>query len=136
MSKKLLFLCAVAVLAGGIWYLWPRIFFMRDSLPGREHEDGLPKVTIENGSVVYCRMRADDFRFPLPRGSRARPPVLESGSFDQVKGRIEVELNDANERVAMLYTESMRKSVPRGGYVFASPIPGGLQISFQYFGDR
>lgn len=136
MSKKLLFLYTFAVLAAGIWYLWPRIFFMRDFLPGREHEDGLPKISIEKGNVVYCRMKADDFRFRLPDGARPRPAVIERGGFDSVYGAIDVELKNATASFAREYTESLARRVPMGGHVTAEFIADGLRISFSYFGDR
>ena len=132
MSKKHLLLWLIPVAAGVAWLVSP----FRDSLPGREREAELPKVSIEEGGIVYCRMRADDFRFPLPLGARALRPVLESGGFDTVAGKVQVELEDANELVATGYANSLRNRLPAGGWVTANAVPGGLQIRFSYFGDR
>ncbi len=138
MSKGYLIFCVFPVLAVvvAVCFLWPRIFFMRDSLPGPENEPGLPKVTIEKGGVVYCRMRADDFRFPLPRGASVRRAVLDSGCFDSVDGKVEVELNGDAEVTARQYTSWIEGRLPTGGGVSAESIPGGLMIRFSYFGDR
>jgi hypothetical protein len=42
----------------------------------RLHENGLPKIVVENDRTIYCRMKADDFRFPLPPGSRTTNAVV------------------------------------------------------------
>ena len=55
----------------------------------RLSEKNLPKILIQGGTV-YCRMKADDFRFPLPPGSRVISSVV-TGGFDTVNGNVSVD---------------------------------------------
>jgi hypothetical protein len=45
-------------------------------------EKNLPKILVQ-GSTIYCRMKAGDFRFPLPPASRAVNPVVIGGFGDR-----------------------------------------------------
>lgn len=98
-------------------------------------ETGLPKIQVEKGNVVYCRMKADDFRFPLPSGSHAANPVV-TGVFDSVDGSVEARFGGANQMTADAYENWLSGKVQVGGQVTAQAIPGGLLINFHYFGDR
>lgn len=57
-------------------------------------ERNLPRIVVERGNVVYCRMNAGDFRFPLPSGSLATNLVV-SGGFDTVDGSVEARFDRA-----------------------------------------
>jgi hypothetical protein len=64
----------------------PPVFKSRLERPG---EKDLPKITVEKGHVICGRMKADDFRFPLPLGSRATNLVV-TGGLDTVDGSVEI----------------------------------------------
>lgn len=97
-------------------------------------EKGLPKIRVERGSV-YCRMKADDFRFPLPPDSRAFNPVI-SGGFDTVDGTVDARFDGTNHFSAVEYEAFLSGKMQLGGEISARPLPGGLLIKFHYFGDR
>jgi hypothetical protein len=98
-------------------------------------EKDLPRITIERGGIVYCRMKADDFRFPLPSGSQATNLVV-TGGFDTVDGNVEARFEGTNQVTASEYESSLSGKVQVGGQITARTIPGGLLIQFHYFGDR
>lgn len=100
----------------------------------RLHESNLPKILIEE-STIYCRMKADDFRFPLPPGSRATNAVV-TGGFDTVDGSVEARFDGNNRVTASEYETSLSGRVQVGGQITAQSIPEGLLIKFHYFGDR
>jgi hypothetical protein len=99
-------------------------------------EKDLPKILIR-GNSVYCRMKADDFRFPLPPGSRAVNPVVRGG-FDTVDGSVEARFDGtgSNQITAIEYEDSLSGKVQTGGQISVQPTPDGLLIKFHYFGDR
>ena len=101
----------------------------------RIHEKNLPTIRIEKPGTVCCRMKADDFRFPLPPGSLAVNPVV-TGGFDTVQGSVETRFQDTNHITANEYENWLSGKVPVGGWVTAQTIPSGLLIKFHYFGDR
>src|SRR5690349_9137271 len=80
-------------------YIAPLFF---NSRLERLHENGLPKIAVEKGATVYCRMKADDFRVPRPPGSRATNAVV-SGGFDTVDGSVEARLEDSRQMSAGEY---------------------------------
>src|SRR5262245_35603376 len=84
----LLAVVCVLVIAGLLWlnsHVAPLCF---DSRIERLWEKNLPKIMVERGGMVSCRMKADDFRFPLPPGTRATNLVV-TGGFDTVNGSVE-----------------------------------------------
>jgi len=97
-------------------------------------EKNLPKVFVENGTV-YCRMKADDFRFPLPPGSRAANFTV-TGGFDTVDGSIEARFDGTNHVTADDYESFLLGKIQVGGRITERTIPEGLLIEFHYFGDR
>jgi hypothetical protein len=101
----------------------------------RTHERNLPSIQIEKAGIIYCRMKADDFRFPLPSGSRAANPVV-TGGFDTVDGSVEARFDGTNQVTSSEYEKWLSGKVPVGGRVSAHAIEGGLLIEFHYFGDR
>jgi hypothetical protein len=128
----------VALSAGLIFsffnkYIAPLIF---DSRIERLHEKGLPVARVENGSTVYCRMKADDFRLPLPPGSHALPPVITSGGMDWVDGSVEARFGSSNQITAVEYESWLSKKLQVGAAVNVAAVPGGLSIKFHYFGDK
>jgi hypothetical protein len=98
-------------------------------------EKDLPKIVVERGKTIYCRMKADDFRFPLPPGSRVVNQAV-SGGFDTVDGSVEVRFDDPNAIIASEYRLLLSGKTPVGGEIRTRTIPGGLVIKFHYFGDR
>ena len=130
--------CAVAcvlVIAGLFWlnsHVAPLWF---DSRIDRLWERNLPKIRMEKEGIVYCRMKTDDFRFPLPLGTRATNLVV-TGGFDTVNGSVEARFDSTNQVTAHEYETSLSGKIQDGGQVKAQSIPGGLLITFHYFGDR
>lgn len=53
----------------------------------RIHEK-LPALFVENGNTVYCRMKACDFRFPLPDDVSIIGTNITDGGFDTIHGAI------------------------------------------------
>jgi hypothetical protein len=98
-------------------------------------ERGLPKIRVERGGTIYCRMKADDFRFPLPPGSRATNGLV-TGGFDTVDGSVEARFEGGKQITAGDYQVWLSGKVQVGGQVTAQTVPDGLLIKFHYFGDR
>src|SRR6266404_5399298 len=86
-----------------------------DSKAERIGEKNLPKIRVEKGRTIYCRMKADDFRFPLPPGSRALNPAITSGGFDTVDGSVEARFESANQVTARDYENWLAGKVQVGG---------------------
>ncbi len=133
----ILFLAVVCllVIVGFFWlnsHVAPLWF---DSRIDRLKEKNLPKIMIERGGIVYCRMKADDFRFPLPPGARATNLVV-TGGFDSVDGIVEAQFDSTNQVTAHEYETSLAGKIQAGGQVKAQSVSGGLLITFHYFGDR
>ena len=103
----------------------------------RFSEDDLPRVSIENGADVYCRMQADDFRFSLPVGGVASKPEIRSSGFDSIEGYVIVSFPDKAVS-ATTYQKSIQGSLQNGGVITVKEEPGSsqLKVSFSYFGDR
>src|SRR5512138_3933502 len=97
----------------GIVLILTAIWFANDSIAPlflnsrieRLGEKDLPKILIR-GNTVYCRMKADDFRFPLPPGSRAVNAVVRGG-FDTVDGSVEARFDGTNRITANEYETSL-----------------------------
>ena len=80
-------------------------------------------------------MKADDFRFPLPRGARATNLVI-TGGFDTADGSVEARFDGTNRVTPSEYEDFLSGKVQVGGQISAQPTQGGLLIKFHYFGDR
>ena len=133
--KAVATLTCVALLAGAVLVVIKLSPLFLNSKIERIHERNLPTIRIEKGGTVYCRMRADDFRFPLPPGSRAVNPVV-TGGFDTVDGSVEARFESTNRVTATEYKSWLSGKVQVGGQVTAHTVPGGFLIKFHYFGDR
>lgn len=136
MKKVLLLVCCI--LGALATYFCLDLFapLLLKSRIGRLHEKDLPKATVEEGRTVYCRMKAADFRFPLPAGSYGLPPVITSGGFDWVTGSIEVRFKGSNQVTAVQYEDYVARRLQVGAELRVSSVPGGLFIRFHYFGDK
>ena len=132
---KILSIIAIAVAC--IYLLVSSAPLFLNSKIERFFEDDLPSVTIENGTDVYCRMQADDFRFSLPVGGVASKPEIISSGFDSIEGYVLVSFPDAVVS-ATTYQKSIQGSLQNGGVVTVKEEPGSsqLKVSFSYFGDR
>ena len=127
----------ITVLAfAAVWFLDETIapLFLNSRIE-RLGERNLPRIVVERGKTVYCRMKADDFRFPLPPGSRATN-LLVSGGFDTVDGSLEARFEGTHKMSCAEYETLVAGKLQEGGQVTAEPIQGGLRIKFHYFGDR
>ena len=113
---------------------WRPVFL--DSRIERLGEKNLPMIRVEKGGIIYCRMKADDFRFPLPPGSRALHPVITEGGFDTVDGSVEARFEGTNQLTATAYERWLSGRLQVGAYVKVQQIPNGLLITFYYFGDK
>jgi len=98
-------------------------------------ETNLPKIMVENGNIVYCRMKADDFRFPLPPNSRAVNPIV-TGGFDTVDGTIQVQFDSTNRITPYEYGNWLSGRIQIGASITSETISNGLLIKFHYFGDK
>ena len=125
------FALLLAAFRWGNHFIVPLAF---DSRMERVHEKDLPKILVE-GSTIYCRMKADDFRFPLPRGARVTNAAV-SGGFDTVDGSVEARFDGTNHMTTEEYESSLSGRVQVGGKITVQTVPDGLLIKFQYFGDR
>lgn len=128
--------CAVSI-AFVLWFVDDFIApLCLNSRIERLGETGLPKASVEKGGIIYFRMKADDFRFPLPPESRVLPPIILSGGFDTVDGSVEVRFERSNPVTPIDYESWLSGRMQVGGYVTADSVPGGLSIKFHYFGDK
>lgn len=125
-----------AFIVGVVWAVVELSPLVLNSRIERIREKNLPRIVIEGGDTVYCRMKADDFRFPLPPGGRAFNPILNSGGFDTVDGAVEVRFEGTNHVSASDYETWLVGKVPIGGRVTVQRVPNGLLVKFNYFGDR
>jgi len=137
MKMAVIFVCVLLLLGGVFWFVddFFAPLFLNCRIE-RLHETGLPKVVVEKGGKIYCRMKADDFSFPLPPGSHALSPTVTSGSFDWVDGTVEARFDSNNQMGPSEYMEWVSGRIQVGGYVTADSVPGGLLITFHYFGDK
>ena len=129
----------ILLLGVAIIYL-PGTFGFRDALPGRQSEANLPQISVEERRVIYCRMRADDFRFPLPPNSSAHDPTLTGGGFDTVEGSVVARFH-GRPMTGYEYEAWISDRLQPGGSVSAETLansrtPADLLIRFSYFGDR
>ena len=113
-------------------FIAPLMFHSRIERLG---ETNLPSVRIESGGIIYCRMKADDFSFPLPPASHATNLTV-TGSFNTVDGSLEARFNGPDQLTADEYQESLIGRLSPGGYITADHIPGGLLIKFHYMGGK
>jgi hypothetical protein len=135
MKVAVIFVCVVLALAA-IWFADDFIApLFLDSYIERLGEKNLPKILIEGGTV-YCRMKADDFRFPLPSGSHALPPIVKEGGFDWLDGVVEARFDGTNQMSAIEYQNWLSARLQAGASVTVTSVPGGLSIKFHYFGDK
>ncbi len=128
------FLCAALIAVAALVVITFSPLFLNSKIE-RLHEKNLPSIRIEKTGTIYCRMKADDFRFPLPPGSRAANPAV-TGGFDTVDGSVEARFDGTNRVTASEYEDWLSGRVPVGGQVTAQTISSGLLITFHYFGDR
>ena len=133
--KVILLLIGAALVVVAAWFANSHVapLFLNSRIE-RLHEKNLPRVIVERGTI-YCRMKADDFRFHLPGRARAVNPVV-AGGFDTVDGTVEARFDGIDGVTASEYENSIAGKVQVGGQVTAQTIPGGLLIKFHYFGDR
>jgi hypothetical protein len=135
--KVLAIIICVALVAAGIWFVDDTIapLFLNSRIE-RIAEAGLPKAFEEAGGIIHCRMKADDFRFPIPPHSRVVNPIVVSGGFDTVHGSVRVEVEKPFEVSAYAYENSLAGKIQEGGRITTELIPDGLLIKFDYFGDK
>lgn len=134
--RAIVLLVCVVLFAGAAWAVIALSPLFLNSKIERLHEKNLPKILVENGGVIYCRMKADDFRLPLPPGSRAVNPVITSGGFDTVDGTVEARFESTNQLTVGEYKAWLAGKVQVGGEIHVETTPDGLLIKFHYFGDR
>ena len=141
MKAVAIIIISATLIAAAIWFADDSIapLFLNSRIE-RLVEKNLPRIFIENERAIYCRMKADDFRFPLPSGSRAVNPVV-TGGFDTVDGSVEARFEGTNQlanlRAASEYQSWLASGkLQVGGHITAEPISGGLLIKFHYFGDK
>ena len=134
---KILGFCGVALLALATWFVAANSTLLLNSRLDRLLEDNLPKIIVEDEGTIYCRMKADDFRFPLPSGGISVDPAITSGGFDAVEGSVEVLFSGKDHMSPQQYEKWLSDRLQIGGWVTATESPsGGILISFSYFGDK
>src|SRR5213592_2902315 len=101
--KPLAALVCAASIAAGVWIVIEFSPLFLNSKIERVGEKNLPIMAVEKGGIIYCRMKADDFRFPLPPGAEAVNPVITKGGFDTVNGTVEAHLARTNQFTASEY---------------------------------
>jgi hypothetical protein len=134
MKSGVIFICA-ALASGVVWLVFELAPLFLNSKIERLGEKNLPKILVEKGNIIHCRMKADDFRFPLPPGSRAFNPIVTSGGFDTIEGSLEARFESSNHITSSEYLRLLGK-LQAGGDVSPMTIPEGFRIRFRYFGDR
>jgi hypothetical protein len=137
-SQTIKLIAIVTVCIAIAWVVISNFPHFADSKSDRLSEDNLPRIEIENGRTVYCRMKADDFRFPLPEGATGIDPQLSSGGFDTVKGSVRVRFTKQPGMSAERYQEWLRQRLQTGGiaHVDYDVSSSDLIVNFSYFGDK
>ena len=141
-KKVAILVCAAFVtglICSSIWSFFDEIIapLLFNSRIERRSETDLPKAVVEEGGkILYCRMKADDFRLPLPPGAQVVPPIVLSGGFDTVDGSVEVRFKDPTLVLISQYENSLTSNLKVGGSATVEVVPGGVKIHFHYFGDR
>ena len=136
MKRVVQIVCAIVVVGMG-WCLvefLSRMLF--NSRVERLGERGLPKVFVENQGVIHCRMKADDFRFPLPPGTHVLTSAVTDGGFDWADGAVQIQFEGTNAITADQYKSWLSDKLQIGASITAEPLPRGLVIKFHYFGDK
>ena len=109
MKVVAIIVCA-ALIAGAIWFADDFIApLVLNSRIERLGEKNLPKIQVEKGCTIYCRMSACDFRFPLPKGARIARADSVSGGFDTIKGAVYVTNEDGTAVDLQAYAGLLRK---------------------------
>jgi len=139
-KKVALLVCvalSAAIIASVVWFANDFVapLFLNSRIERLDEKD-LPKASVEKGGIIHCRMKADDFRFPLPQGASVLPPILISGGFDTVDGSVEVRFEGSRQVTPSEYENWLSSRLQVGGQVTAKSVPGGLSIKFHYFGDK
>src|SRR5436305_12337755 len=129
MKFGVILICAV-VAVGVVWLVFELAPLFLNSKIERLGEKNLPKILVEKGNIIHCRMKADDFRFPLPTGSRAFNPIIASGGFDTIEGSVEARFENSNHMTSSEYLRLLGK-VQVGGDVSPMTIPEGFRIRFR-----
>jgi len=138
MAMKKLFpiLLCTAMLAVAILFansfIAPLMFHSRLERLG---ETNLPSIRVESGGIIYCRMKADDFSFPLPPASHATNLAV-TGGFDTVDGSVAALFDGTNQLTADQYQDSLIGRLSPDARITAGHIPGGLLIKFHYMGGK
>ncbi len=130
-----IFACLVLMIAGLRFANNTIAPLLLNSRIERLNEKNLPSIQIEKKGAVYCRMKADDFEFPLPPGTWVVNSAV-TGGFDTVDGSVEVRFDPDSQMSPSEYEKWLSGKIPEGGSITAEQIPGGLLIKFYYFGDR
>lgn len=102
----------------------------------RIFEKNLPKVAVENGNIVYCRMSADDFRLSLPAGSRVVHANILSGGSDWVDVEVEIRQEKSNVLTSVDFEEWIKERLQIGASVSFEEHGDITLIKCHYFGDR
>ena len=128
----------VTLIGAPIWIVLSNSTLFLNSRLDRLDESNLPLVSIEDENVVYCRMKADDFRFEIPTGGVATKASIESEGFESVDGSVVVTFPEERQISTRQYGELLRKNLQVGGRVSVTDHPdsGGILVDFSYFGDK
>jgi len=121
-----------------LWFFAANSTLFTNSRIDRVLESDLPQITTENERIVYCRMQADDFRFPLPPHGTALDPQISSGGYDTVEGSVRVRYIGGFGMSSAQYEEWLRERLQTGGWVTVKngEASADLIVSFSYFGDK
>ena len=137
-SSILKFCSAILLLGLLVWFVAVNSTLFLDSRLDRLMENGLPTITIEDEKIVYCRMKGDDFRLPLPPEGTVSESSIESGGYDTVAGSVLVTFLGGQSISPQKYEKWLKGKVQTGGWVAATTDrkSGGILVSFSYFGDK
>jgi len=137
-NKLIKTLCATLIAGGVLWFLAINSTLLFNTRIERIFERDLPRISIEDERIIYCRMQADDFRFPLPQYGIAIDPTLLGGGFDTIEGSVRITYQGGTGMNAQEYESWVRERSQMGGSITVEgdDASSDLIVRFSYFGDR
>jgi len=125
-------LAGIVVLFVAPFLIWPALgidliggiasgdfyWFKGDIREIERRNEKLPIVSVE-GDIVYCRMSACDFRFPLPNNVRIVRTNIDEGGLDTINGAIFVVGPDGGPVNMRAYAEQLQRE-----HFTAAPVDG------------
>src|SRR4051812_39883834 len=124
MKKTITFVCILLMTAGLFWVAELLSVILFHSRIERLGEND-PKIALERSGTIYCRMKADDFRFPLPSGSQVLAMEVTTGGFDWAEGSVQLRFENSNHITPASYDKWLSKELQAGAKITTESVSEG-----------